>query len=353
MVLNVLERQLSEKIQSCIRDVTPGLVVRAYHGGRQVLDLAIGETYPYYDFASLTKIIFTVQAAMVAFERGRWNLESRVGDWVPWFPAPNLRLTQLLTHSTGLEAWRPIYKELDLERTSEERRDQLKALLIQSPRSEEGVSVYSDVGMLLMGFVLERLFDRPLLEIWTEIKDEFYDGTTLDFHPENKAPLKLSYYAPTEECPWRKRLIQGEVHDENAWALGGVSTHAGLFGSIDDLGWYLLNLRAHILGIGRSAIKMKTARIFTTRAQPEGQGDWALGFMMPTPGASSSGSYFSLNSVGHTGFTGTSAWFDPKSDLAVALLSNRVLYGRENHRFKHLRPQIHDWIVEGLRKSAY
>lgn len=353
MVLNVLERQLSEKIQTRIRDVTPGVVIRAYHGGKQVLDLAVGETYPYYDLASLTKVIFSAQAAMLAFERGRWTLETRVSEILPWYPHISVTLVQLLTHSAGLEWWKPLYKELDLQRRREDRREQLKQMLMHAPLGDASKSVYSDLGMLLFGFVLENLYDKPLLEIWTELKDEFYDGTTLEFHVDNKAPHKASFYAPTEECPWRKRLIQGEVHDENAWALGGVSSHAGLFGSVDDVGWYLLNVRALLLGIGRSPIRMRTAKIFTTRARPEGAGDWALGFMMPTAGSASCGQHFGLASIGHTGFTGTSAWYDPKMDLAVAVLSNRVLYGRENNKFKELRPQIHDWIVEGLRKSSY
>lgn len=353
MVLNVLEKQLSERIQERIRDVTPGVAIRAYHGGKQVLDLAVGDTYPYYDLASVTKIIFAVQASMLAFERGKWNMETRVSDVLPWYPHREMLISQLLTHSSGLEGWKALYKEIDLQRRREDRRDQLKQLLGAAPVGDTSKSVYSDLGIMLLGFALESFYDKPLIEIWHEIKEEFYDGTTLEFHVDNKAPQKASFYAPTEECPWRRRLIQGEVHDENTWALGGVSTHAGLFGSVDDVGWYLLNLRAHILGIGRSAIRMKTAKIFITRARQEGAGDWAMGFMLPTPGAASCGAHFNLSAVGHTGFTGTSAWYDPKMDLAVAVLSNRVLYGRENNYFKDLRPLIHDWIVEGLRKSSY
>jgi CubicO group peptidase (beta-lactamase class C family) len=163
---------------------------------------------------------------------------------------------------------------------------------------------------------------------------------------------KLSLYAPTEECPVRRKLVQGEVHDLNAWALGGVSTHAGLFGSIDDVGWFSLHLRSHLLGIARYSIRQKTAQLFAKRALPEGHGDWAMGYMMPTPGAASCGTYFSLDSIGHTGFTGTSVWYDPKMDLSVCILSNRVLYGADNKAFGKLRPEIHNWIVENYRRSG-
>jgi CubicO group peptidase (beta-lactamase class C family) len=183
-------------------------------------------------------------------------------------------------------------------------------------------------------------------------KELFFHGTTLDFHLDNKPLFKKEHYAPTEECPWRHRLLQGEVHDENTWSLGGVSSHAGLFGTIEDLGWYVLHIRSQMMGIARYEIRQKTALLFSKRGVDEGKGDWALGFMMPTPGSSSCGQYFDLSSIGHTGFTGTSVWYDPKIDLAVCILSNRLVYGRENTKFKDLRPKIHNWLVEGLRKSA-
>ncbi len=353
MKLGVLEKKLFDQIQPRIRDVTPGVLVRAYQGGKLVVDLAVGETWAYYDLASLTKVIFTVEAMMLAFERGQWSRETRVCDILPWYPHSQIKVADLLTHSSGLPWWKPLYQDLDLSQSVEGRREQLKKLLQEIPVEETNQSIYSDVGFLLVGFVLEELYQKSLIKIWDEVKELFYDGTTLDFHSGHQPKQNKNLYAPTEECPWRKRLLQGEVHDENAWALGGVSTHAGLFGSIDDAGWALLNFRSQYFGIGRSPIKMRTAKLFAHRARPEGHGDWALGFMMPTPGGASCGVYFSLDSIGHTGFTGSSLWFDPKADLAVAVLSNRVLYGRENQTFKHLRPEIHNWIVEGLRRSSF
>lgn len=353
MKLAVLEKALAEQIAPRIRDVTPGVVLRAYQSGRLVVDMAVGDTAAYYDLASLTKIIFTVQAMMAAFEKGKWKLDTKVAEILPWFQHKETRVTELLTHSAGFVWWLPLYKELDINKSIPERREQLRKILSDLPVEKKEMSVYSDIDFLLLGFVLEQLYEKPLPEIWTDIKNEFYLGTTFEFHPNNQPIYRPSLYAPTEECPWRRRLLQGEVHDENTWALGGLSTHAGLFGSIDDLGWFALMLRSQLLGIGRSSIKLKTMKLFAHRARPEGQGDWALGYMMPTPGSASCGVHFNLESIGHTGFTGTSLWFDPKQDLAVAILSNRVLYGRENKAFQQLRPQIHNWIVEGLKKSAF
>ncbi len=352
MKFSVLEKNLMDQLEARITDTTPGLMVRAYQGGRMVCDVRVGHTYAYYDLASLTKVIFTVQAMMVSFEQGRWNLDSRVQEFLPWFPHSSVRIQDLLTHSSGLAWWVPFYKEIDLSLEFGERREKLRQMIAKLEISDAPNSVYSDVGFLLLGFLVEEFYQGNLLDIWSGIKEKFYAGTTLEFHNKNQAPHRLSLYAPTEECPWRRKLMVGEVHDENCWSLGGVSSHAGLFGSVDDVSWALLNIRSQLLGIARYSVKQKTAKLFSSRARPQGMGDWALGYMMPTPGSASCGSYFSLNSIGHTGFTGTSMWYDPKADFCVVILSNRVLYGRENKSFAQLRPEIHNWIIEGFRKSA-
>lgn len=349
---SVLERHLTEKIQSKIRDVTPGVVVRAYQNGRLVCNIAVGETYAYYDLASVTKIIYTVQAMMLAFEEKKWNLETRVREILPWIRHENILIKELLNHSAGYEWWLPFYQQLDLKESWQQRREVLRQKISELNINPGPTSVYSDIDFMILGFVLEKFYEKNLVEIWEMIKEKFYEGTTFEFHPRNMTHHPLSLYAPTEECPWRKKLITGEVHDENCWAMGGVSTHSGLFGSIDDLGWFMLHLRSQLKGVARYSIKQKTAQLFASRARPDGTGDWALGYMLPTPGSASCGGYFSLSSIGHTGFTGTSVWYDPKADLAVAILSNRLVYGRENKSFAQLRPEIHNWIVEGLRKSS-
>lgn len=352
MKFSILEKNLIKQLEERIRDTTPGVAVRAYQGGKIICDVSAGNTYAYYDLASLTKIIFATQAMMYAFELNKWNFDSKVSEFLPWFPGKDLRITELMTHTSGLPWWLPLYKEINTSLPLEARRDQLKEMLIAGKIEKQDKAVYSDVGFLLLGFVLEKLFDKPLLDVWEDIKNKFYLGTTLEFHPNNQTSVKTSLFAPTEECPSRRKLIQGEVHDLNCWALGGVSTHAGLFGSIDDVGWYSLHLRSQLMGIARYSIRQKTAQMFAKRALPEGRGDWAMGFMMPTAGSASCGSYFSLDSIGHTGFTGTSVWYDPKMDMSIAILSNRVLYGADNKAFAQLRPEIHNWIVENYRRSG-
>lgn len=352
MKYSVLEKNLMSKIHDHLTDVAPGVMVRSYQNGRLICDISVGTTYPYYDFASLTKIIFTMQMVQMAYQDRKIVLENPVQSYLSWFPDGKVLVRDLLTHTSGLAWWKPFYKNI-ADRDDAHKKEELRNLLMnETVVHDQSKAVYSDLDFFVLLFLLEEVYQKSIAELWQHCREQFYDGTTLNFHLGNRPVYRKELYAPTEECPWRRRLIQGEVHDENAWSFGGLSTHAGLFGSIDDLSWFGLLLRSQLLGIARYQVKQKTAQYFAQRAIALEVGDWSLGYMMPTKGSSSAGQYFSPASIGHTGFTGTSVWYDPKQDLSVMILSNRVLYGRENDRFKKLRPQIHDWLVEGLKKSS-
>ena len=343
------EARLVEKIKNAIPDVTPGVVARAYHVGRLVCDVSVGQTYPYYDLASLTKIIYTQQAMMEAYDKGLWQMESKVKDFLEDFKH-DTTIRELLTHTSGLEWWMPFFKSINLDLPWQEKRSWIYKTINESKINKTGKSVYSDLGFILLGFVLEKIYQKNVLELWEDIKMRYYPATTLEYHVENKTQIPVERFAPTEDCPWRKRILKTEVHDENTWSFGGVSTHAGLFGSIEDVSAVGLNLRSQIQGIARYSIRQKTAQLFAQRAVPAEVGDWALGYMMPSISGASCGPHFSVLSVGHTGFTGTSCWYDPRNDLLVVILSNRVHYGRENKGFISLRPQIHSWIYESLKR---
>jgi len=351
MSLSSFETKLKKQIEKGLPGVAPGVQIQVHQAGKKVCDLSVGETYAYYDLASLTKIIFTVQAMTKAFEEGRWNLKSKVKEFCPWFLHDDVLVADCLSHSSGLVWWMPIYQKLDLGSSRLNRWTEGARIIRELQLEKNEISVYSDVGFIMLGHVLESMYSLPLIEIWSRLKEEIYPRTTLDFHVENKAPHALKLYAPTERCQWRQKTIQGEVHDDNTWAFGGVSAHAGLFGSIDDVGWFALFLRSTLKGYAKTMVKPKTAQLFAARARAQGKGDWALGYMLPTVGNSSSGQYFSTASIGHTGFTGTSMWYDPIQDLSVSILSNRVFFGRENKEFAALRPQIHNWIIEGLKRT--
>lgn len=351
MRYNSVERALIEKLQTSILDVTPGVVVRAYHHGRMICDVQVGQTFPIYDFASLTKVIFTQQCLMQAYDQGLWHFDTRVKEILPDWSFESMKITELLTHTSGLDWWKPFYKDIDQNLSFDEKRLWLFRQINQSELQKNPKSVYSDLGFMTLGFVLEKLYKKNIFEVWQEALDNFYPTTSMNFHLQNKPINDLQQYAPTEECAYRGKVMRGEVHDENCWALGGVSSHAGLFGSIDDLSTYGLLLRSQLHGIARYKIKQKTAQLFAARAIDQDVGDWALGYMMPSAETASCGPHFSLQSIGHTGFTGTSFWYDPRQDLLVLILSNRVNYGRENKKYISLRPQIHSWIYEAIKRT--
>ena len=373
MKFTTLEKVLIDKIKPAIVDVTPGVHIKAYQGGRLACDVTVGETYPMYDLASLTKIIFSQQKMMHAFDQGLWHFESTVKKFRDDFFEDQIVLKDLMTHSAGLEWWKPYYKELWPDGRSSMGMDwkvqrekfwkilnskssiagNINDIKITNPinNSQMNKSVYSDLDVMMLSYVMESMFGKDLLEIWNNVKDEFYPNSTFHFNPNLKSEHDLKLYAPTEHCLYRKKTVRGEVHDENTWALGGVSNHAGLFGTADDVAIYGLLLRSQLLGIAKYKIRQKTAQLFGGRAILPEQGDWALGYMLPSPDVASCGNLFSIHSIGHTGFTGTSLWYDQRRDLLVVILSNRLNYGRENQRYVKLRPQIHTWIYEATERN--
>lgn len=350
MSFSSIQKQIEEKILSKIPGATPGVQIQAHQNGRKIFDIQVGETFPYYDLASLTKIICTSLACLVAYEEKKWNFDSKVKDFVGWFPYANTKIVDLLSHQSGLSWWLPFYQKIDLNLSPLEKWQSVAEIIRKSERSSEKKAIYSDVGFMVLGYFLESIYEKPFYDVWVDLQNRFYSNLSFDFHRDNKPLRPQRLYAPTERCRWRGKTIQGEVHDDNAWALGGVAPHAGLFGSIDDVAWYGLFMRSQLLGISRTVLKQRTVKLFTSRFTDLQVGDWALGWMLPTQGSASCGTYFSSDSFGHTGFTGTSWWFDPRQDLSISILSNRVLIGRDIKNFSILRPLIHNWISEGIRR---
>jgi len=269
---SVFEERLIKQIKEKLPQAAPGVMVQVYQNGRKVCDVAVGDTFAYYDLASLTKVIFTTQALMKAFSEGRWNIKTTVEDILPWFPHRTMLLMQLMNHTSGLTWWVPFYKDLDMNQSIDDRWLKLQAMITAMKLEKHDHAVYSDVGFLLLGMALVSIYQKPLFDIWSDMKEQFYPRLSLEFHPQNQPKYPARYYAPTEKCPWRGRVMQGEVHDENAWALGGISSHAGLFGSIDDVGWFGLFLRGQLQGISRTVIKQKNGATFCHQVFAHRQG---------------------------------------------------------------------------------
>ena len=349
MKSKVLEKSIWQFLdQKQTKRATPGLLLRVYHKGKKCIDLSYGKTAYFYDLASITKPMLTSTRLMMLKEDKIFHENNIVKQTVPWFKS-SCRFKSLLNHTSGAIWWNPYFKSVPKNLSREDKWIWLQKELRSEPsfqktHSKSIPSVYSDVGFLLLGVALEYLESRPLLFSWKKVQEAF-DLEETYFNIDNVLKHKVNSYAPTQYCRWRKKQICGQVSDENAYALGGISPHAGLFSSLNDTSLWVLKLRDIFYGKVHKPISQKTLQEFT-----QSKGVFALGFMKPHPAnkISGCGRYFSKASFGHTGFSGTSFWFDPVKDLIVVLLSNRTCPNTENKRFVALRPLIHEQVIKTL-----
>jgi CubicO group peptidase (beta-lactamase class C family) len=294
-----------------------------------------------YDLASLTKVIVTTTMAMILVDEGKLDIHKPVSAFLPEFRGgakDKVTVWHLLTHSAGVDWWAPLYKD------TAGKEAYLRRVLAMDLVYEPGAkSVYSDLGVLLLGEILERVagqdiesFARARLFGPLRMKDTTY----------RPGPELLPRIAPTENDPWRGHVLRGEVHDENAAALGGVAPHAGLFGTASDLARFAqMLLNGGVLEHQR-IVSRETLDKFTRRAGVP-DSSRALGWDTPSEN-SSAGSLFGPRSFGHTGFTGTSMWMDPDRRLFVILLTNRVHPTRDNNAIREVRRKVADAVVRGL-----
>lgn len=302
-----------------------------------------------FDLASLTKVLATTALAMRLYDRGILRLDARLESILPAFtedvapglPRHRVDVRSLLAHSSGLPGYARLFEQHPTQQSM------LHALLRLPLETIPGKrAIYSDPGFMLLGKAVELLSGGPLQEMFArEIAAPLgFESACFCPPPEMRALIP-----PTEEdTSFRHRVIQGEVQDENCYALGGVSGHAGLFANCADV----LRFASCILNHGRTAsgevlFHPETVRQFATReAKPEGTSR-ALGWDTPsTPSAS--GRFFSPDSIGHLGYAGTSLWIDPVRKLAVVLLTNRTWPDRSNYAIRAVRPAFHDAISEGI-----
>ena len=300
--------------------------------GRIEADGAAVTPDTWYDLASLTKVVATAALCLDAIGQGRLDPRAPLREVLPevaWLQdRPNLgdaTVLQLATHTSGLPAWQPLYT-LGLDRAT------LLAKLLHTPlQRSPGVIEYSDLGFMLLGYALERCSGLPLELLATALFARVGLESELGFRPPAEASI-----APTEQCPWRSRMLRGEVHDENAAALGGVAGHAGLFGTLRGVAAYahaLLECRLHASAV-QTYLSQDHARAALPDLERRGFG-WAL--MHP---GWSGGDLMSERSIGHTGFTGTGVWIDLERGRYSVLLTNRV------HPSRHIESNI-----VGLRRA--
>ncbi|MBA3853510.1 MAG: beta-N-acetylglucosaminidase [Gemmatimonas sp.] len=296
---------------------------------------AAPDAHTIWDIASLTKVVGMTTAMMQQVERRAISLDAPVQRYLPEFTGPgkdSVTIRHLLTHTSGLPAHRTLWTET--ETADEARRLVLATPLDTLPGRRY---VYSDLGAMIAGWVIERVTGQSLdLYLQAQVFGPLGMVDTR-YHPP---VADLARIAPTEVDPWRGRHLRGEVHDENAFRLGGVSAHAGLFSTAADLSRFAqMMLNGGELG-GARIMRPQTLTDFT-RVQDLSISHRALGWETPN-GSNSAGRVMRCPAFGHTGFTGTSLWIDPANDLFVIILTNRVNPSRANSRIGPVRTTIAD-----------
>lgn len=309
-----------------------------------------------FDLASLTKPLATTLGMMKLTDSGVIELDQPLHEVVKSASLRDKRdLTSrlLLSHSAGLADWKPFYMKLILF-PPEFRKAILREQIIELPFacSPGTACLYSDLGYMLLEWILEEKTGEPLSSY---IRRSFYDRLSLEktfLGSENASEnIKPAQFAATEDCPWRRKIMLGEVHDENAYALGGYSGHAGLFGTAEEVLALANMLREHYRGDRDDFFSAATVREFFRKQTVVKDCSFALGWDTPSSENSSAGIHFSGNSVGHLGFTGTSLWMDLEKDVIVIFLTNRVHPTRDNDRIKTFRPLVHNAVMEALAGS--
>jgi beta-N-acetylhexosaminidase len=311
-----------------------------------------------YDVASLTKPIVTTTAAMMLFERRRLDLDAPVARYLPEFAAASagdpgagwrarVTVRMLLLHDSGLPAHREFFKDVRGVRPGAADAAAIFARAMAEPLVREpGTQIeYSDLGFILLGEIIERLTGESLDEFARRNIFAQLGMNSSVFNPPRSVRARI---APTQnDMAYRKRLLRGEVDDENAWAMGGVAGHAGLFSTAGDIAIFAQMMLNGGIYAHRRLLAHATIARFTKR-HDLGDSAYALGWDVPTE-PSSSGVYFSPESYGHLGSTGTSLWIDPERKAFVILLTNRVHPTRANEKIKQVRPVIHDAVMKALK----
>ena len=319
---------------ACVLRVERAGAVETYAAGSLCPDPSAGADAPcaadsLFDLASLTKL--ATSALLLSFVRERLiGLDTPLRELVPDFRGgakDRVTLAQVLTHTAGLGWWKPLWKEA-------RSLDEAVWLAAQEPLAQDaGIFTYSDLGYLMLTAGLARVGDAPFDALVRERVAEPVDAATLSFGP--REPERCA--ATEVDGALRGRRLRGEVHDENAHAMGGVAGHAGLFGTAADV--------AALARIYRDGAVIGNELAGLARRE-HARGDNArrgLGLALRAPKGPMTGERFSLDSYGHTGFTGTSLWIDPGQDLTVILLTNRVYFGRANDEATYrLRIAVHD-----------
>ena len=345
--------------QAVLDKVFPGGVLVVSHGNAVIFFEAYGNANifsgismtkeTHFDLASLTKPLATTLAILKLVEQFRLSPDQELGTLLPKFKNTEkgyIRIQHLLCHCAGLPDYRPYYIELKRLPRRIRRRSLRECLVKEALVYPIGRKVlYSDLGFMILGWVVENAAGRRLDHF---IDNEVFRPLGLEnlFFVDLESSTCHKNFAATELCPWRNVLLTGKVHDDNAYVVGGIEGHAGLFGTAGDVHLLLSEILSGYHGDSRENIfNQRLLQMFLNQKHDT---ERAFGFDAPSLDGSSSGNYFSKRSVGHLGFTGTSFWMDLDRRVIVVLLTNRVHPSRENTKIKAFRPRLHDAIMKNI-----
>lgn len=336
---------LQEEIE---KEHIPGAVIHISYQGEKLMQEAMGyaqlypekrpmESHTVFDLASLTKVVATLPAVLKLIEKGKIRLDDPVAVFLADFPNKQMTIRHLLTHTSGLPAHRQFYKDSLTFKQVIERIKQEAA-----KASVEKETLYSDLGIILLGHIVAVAAGESF-ETFT--KKELFDPLHMN-DTGFSLPYEESRFAATEEFAGSDRYKSGIVHDENAESMGGVSGHAGLFSTIQDLSHFTRMIEQNGMWNGERILSASSLDMTRKNYSQPGQEPRGLGWIMKGKGASC-GDLFSENAYGHTGYTGTSIWFEPESQLHVILLTNRV-HSKHQEGILRLRPRLHNLIRASL-----
>lgn len=315
-----------------------------------------------FDLASLTKPLALVPVFLALHRQGRLGLDDRLSDPWPRFAGTSwgqVTMAHLLAHASGLPAWRPFAADLAgreglaVAGTDAACEAVVARIAAERPEAPPGCKeIYSDLGFILLGMLTERLGGDSLARLFAEwvaaplgLRDTF-------FVPVRGGQASGEFaggrsFATTERCPTRGRFLRGEVHDDNAWLLGGAAGHAGLFSTVDDT---LVLVRSFSdAALGRDDGPFAGVGALLTRRAGPPDATRVMGFDTPAPVGSGAGDRAPAGTLGHLGFTGTSFWVQPSSGAAVVMLTNRVHPTRTNEAIRQVRPRVHDAVWGVMR----
>jgi serine-type D-Ala-D-Ala carboxypeptidase len=359
------------------RGTFPGAVLLVSRAGEIVFEKAVGsralepeqlEMHPevVFDLSSLTKPLATTLAFLLLVKQRRLSIDDRVTRFFHNFGVHGkgrITFRHLLTHSSGLPAHRAYHREIArLERQAGRinfvasrgaREWVFEQIHRERLEAEPGTKViYSDLGFMILGQVVETIAGQTLdrfcaTRLWGPLglQSSFFVDLT-QMRSRRTRPTS-GVFAATARCAWRGRVLSGEVDDDNAYAMGGVAGHAGLFGSARDVDALATILEQAGRGQHDVLPRELVEEMWTLDTSVPGS-TRTLGWDTPSPRSSSSGTKMSRHTVGHLGFTGVSVWIDLERGCHVVLLTNRVHPSRENDKLAEFRPRIHDLVMESL-----